>query len=120
MGGGAQPAGRGDAQRRGRVDEPAVRQQAQDLAADGARERVAAERAAVLARAETPRTSSRADDRRDRQDAAAERLAEHVDVGLHILVLAREEPAGAAEAGLDLVGDEQHAGSSQIDRAAAR
>ena len=48
-------------------------------------------------------------DRRDRDDAAAEGLAEQVDVGVHVLGLAGERVAGAAEAGLDLVGDHQDA-----------
>ena len=48
--------------------------------------------------------------RRDRDDPAAERLAQHVDVGDDALELAGERRAGAAQAGLDLVGDEQHVG----------
>ena len=45
----------------------------------------------------------------DRHDAAAEGLAEQVHVGDHVLVLAGERVAGAAQAGLDLVGDHQDA-----------
>ena len=44
----------------------------------------------------------------DRHDAAAQRLAQQVDVSRHVLVLAGERAAGASEPGLDLVGDEQH------------
>ena len=49
------------------------------------------------------------DDRGHRHDPAAERLAEDEHVGPDALVLARERRPGAAEARLDLVGDEQHA-----------
>ena len=41
--------------------------------------------------------------------AAGERLGEQHHVGLDLPVLDRQEPAGAAEAGLHLVGDEQRA-----------
>ena len=61
-----------------------------------------------------------ADDRRQRQDPAAERLSQQVEVRPHVLVVAREAPTGTAETGLDLVGDEQDPASSQIARAAAR
>ena len=54
-------------------------------------------------------TSRRADHRRDGHDAAAERLAQQHQVGPHALVVAGEGRAGAAEARLDLVGDQQHA-----------
>ena len=47
-------------------------------------------------------------DRGDGVDAAAERLAHDVDVGDDVLVVAGERPAGARQAGLDLVGDHQH------------
>ena len=47
--------------------------------------------------------------RRDRQDAAAERLAQHEDVGRHAIVLAGEHASGLAEAGRDLVEDQQRA-----------
>ena len=63
---------------------------------------------AVLAGLEHAEHVAVGDDRRDRHDAAAERLAEHVHVGHDALVVAGEGPAGAAEAGLDLVGGEQH------------
>ena len=56
----------------------------------------------------TPSTSRFATTAETGHDAAAERLAEQVDVGHDALVVAREGLAGAAEAGLDLVGDEQH------------
>ena len=76
--------------------------------ADRAGQRVAAEGAAVLAGAEHAEDVLVGDDRGDRDDAAAERLAEDVDVGDDALVVAGEGLAGAAEAGLDLVGGEQH------------
>ena len=46
---------------------------------------------------------------RGQRHAAAEPLAERQDVGLHARVLVRAEAAGAADAGLDLVEDQQHA-----------
>ena len=50
-------------------------------------------------------------DRRDRVEPAAQRLAEDVDVGHDVLVVAGERAAGAGQAGLDLVGDHQHLGA---------
>ena len=44
---------------------------------------------------------------RDRQDAAAEGLAEHDDVGRHLVVLAGEHAAGLAEASRNLVEDQK-------------
>ena len=74
--------------------------------ADRAGQRVAAEGASrARPGCSTPRTSAVGDDRRDRHDAAAERLAEHVHVGHDALVLAGEGRPGAAQAGLDLVGE---------------
>jgi hypothetical protein len=79
-------------------------------ARDGARERVAAERAAVVARPEHAEHLARRQDRRDRIEPAGERLADHEHVGARLLVVhVREELARPPEAGLDLVGHEQHA-----------
>lgn len=61
----------------------------------------------MLAGAEDAEDVAVADHRRDGDDAAAEGLAQQVEVGDDALVLAGEGPAGAAEAGLDLVGDEE-------------
>ena len=47
--------------------------------------------------------------RADRHVAAGQRLCQQHHVGLDIPVLDREEAAGAPDAGLDLVGDEQRA-----------
>ena len=47
--------------------------------------------------------------RADRHVAARQRLGEQHHVGLDAPMLDREELAGAAEAGLDFVGDEQRA-----------
>ena len=47
--------------------------------------------------------------RADRHMAAGQRLRDQHHVGLDVPVLDREETAGAAHAGLDLVGDEQRA-----------
>ena len=84
-------------------------------------ERVAAERRAVLAGADHAEHVAVRDDGRHGQDAAAERLAEQVHVGHDALAVARERLADAAEAGLDLVGDEQHVVALvQISRTARR
>ena len=83
-------------------------QHVDDRAADRAGQRVAAEGAAVLAGLEDAEDVAVRHDGRDRDDAAAERLAQDVEVGDDALVVAREGPAGPAEAGLDLVGREQH------------
>ncbi|MGC0369449.1 hypothetical protein RKD05_001701 [Microbacterium sp. SLBN-111] len=48
------------------------------------------------------------DDGGQGQDATAQRLAEEIDVGHDAFAVARERLAHAAEARLDLVGDEQH------------
>src|SRR6185295_2372961 len=53
---------------------------------------------------------ARAEDRGDRQ-AAAERLAAAEEIGPDALALDREHPAGASEAGEDLVGDQQGTGA---------
>ena len=76
--------------------------------AHGRGERIAAEGRAVLAGTEHAEHVAVADDGRDGHDAAAERLAEQVEVGHDADEVARERRADAAEARLDLVGDEQH------------
>ena len=79
-----------------------------------ARERVAAERRRVRHRAarlhrEARRRLLAARDRADR-DAAAEALRERHHVGRDVVVLVAEPPAGAADAGLHLVEDQDRAG----------
>ena len=76
--------------------------------ADGRRQGVAPEGRAVLAGAEHAEDVPVADDRGDRHDAAAEGLAEQVEVRNDTHQVAGEGRSRAAEAGLDLVGDEQH------------
>ncbi len=71
-------------------------------------QRVAAERAAVVAGAQHAHHFLAGAEGRHRQQPAAQRLAEDDGIGLHVLVLAGEELAGAPQAGLHLVGDEQH------------
>ncbi len=68
----------------------ARREHAHDLEADGRGERVAAERRAVLAGLQHAEHVAVADDRGHRHDAAAERLAEQVEVGHDAHELARE------------------------------
>ena len=65
-------------------------------------------------------TSARAEERGHRQQSAAQRLAEDHAVGPDAFVLAGEEAAGAAEAGLDFVADQQHVAARQIARTRAR
>ena len=69
----------------------AVVEQADHGPADRAGQRVAAEGGAVLARPQHAEHVGVRDDGRDRHDAAAERLAEQVDVGDDALGAAREQ-----------------------------
>ncbi len=94
-------------------------QQLDDREPDRARERVAAERAAVRPGREHLEHVAPPDDGRDRHDPAAERLAEGHEVGSHAPRLGRERRPGAPEAGLDLVGHEEHVPRGR-DRAQAR
>ncbi len=54
-----------------------------------------------------PRIVSVSHDGRHRVDAARQRLAQHHDVRAHVVVLAGQHLAGAAQPDLDLVGDQQ-------------
>ena len=83
-------------------------QQVDDREADRARQRVAAERRAVGAGGEHAEHVGAADDGGHGQHPAAERLAQGDQVGPDAPELGRERGAGAAEPGLDLVGDEEH------------
>ena len=56
----------------------------------------------------TPSTSLVREHRRDRIEAAGQRLADQGQVGLDALVLLGQQLAGAAKAGLDLVEDQDH------------
>ncbi len=60
----------------------------------------------MVARVEDPHVLVVGEGRRDRVDAAAQGLPDDEHVRAHVLPLAGEEPAGAAETRLDLVGDE--------------
>ncbi len=75
--------------------------------ADGGHECVAVERAALIAVLEAAHGFVR-DQRADRQ-AAAKALRQHHDVRRDARMLEAEELAGAADAGLDLVEDQQDA-----------
>ena len=72
-------------------------------------ERVAAVGRAVDAGREDVHHLVPREERGDGVEAAGERLADGDAVGPDALVLEREQLAGAAEAGLDLVEDQQHA-----------
>ena len=91
------------------LDESLLLDDRKGLEADPRRERVAAEGRAVRAGIEDAHELARRDEGRDRVDAAAEGLAEDQPVGPDALVLMREPAAGAPEAGLDLIEDQQHA-----------
>ena len=73
-----------------------------------ARHRVAAERSAEPARVHGVHDLGAGGDAADRE-SGTETLGRRDDVGDDAFVLAREPRAGAPEAGLHLVGDEQHA-----------
>lgn len=75
---------------------------------DGTTERIPNEGAAVVAGPQDAERVRLADRRRDGDQSAAERLAEGHQVGLGVLVLPGEAPAGPAESGLHLVPDQQH------------
>ena len=77
-----------------------------DRAADGRHERVAVEGAALVAVLEAARAGGGQE--RGERDARAQPFAERHDVGIDPRVLVAEEPPGAADAGLDLVEDQQH------------
>ncbi len=106
----AEPGVQVGAEFAGALLELAGGQQAHHRAADGARHRVAAERRAVFARLEHAEHVGPADHRRHREDPAAERLADGVHVRADALVVERQRRAGAGQARLDLVGDEQRVG----------
>src|SRR5216683_2799863 len=78
-------------------------------AGDGAGHGVAAEGAAVVARAQDAEDLARGEDCGDGIETASEGFADDEDVGGDALVHVGEELAGAAEAGLDLVGHEEDA-----------
>jgi hypothetical protein len=86
----------------------AGREHLDDRKPNGCRERIAPERRPVLARTQHSQHILVADDRAHRHDAAAERLAEQVEVGHDADEVARERRPGAAEAGLDLVRDHEN------------
>ncbi len=91
------------------LGEPLVDEHAQRRAPDGGGERIAAERAAVVAWAEQRHDRAAREHGRHGVDPAAERLAEHEHVGIGArLVIVREHLARAAQAGLNLVEHEQH------------
>ena len=72
-------------------------------------QRVAAVGAPVLARLDGEHHLVAGQHRRHRQHSTRQRLAEDEHVGLDAVVVAAEHAAGAAEAGLHLVGDEEGA-----------
>ena len=90
------------------VREQLVVDRVDDRARRGARDRVAAERRGVVARLEPRRCVIRDEQRADRQ-AVRKAFRERDRVGLHAELLPREEAAGAADARLHLVEDQQRA-----------
>ena len=83
-------------------------QQLDDLDADRAGKRVAAEGGAVLAGLKDTKDVTAGGDRGDGNYSAAESLAEDVHVGLDAFVVDGEGLTRAAEAALDFVGQEQN------------
>ena len=75
-------------------------------AGPGADDRVAAEGRTVAARAHARGGFFAGDDRADGQPAA-QALGQRDDIGFEVVIFAREELAGAADAGLHFVNDEQ-------------
>ncbi len=95
---------------RGRIlDQSLADQYVESSQADRGCDRIAAERAAVVARRENLHHLATGQKQRHRQQPAAERFAKHDAVRRHAIVLARQEPAGPAKPGLDLVAQQQHA-----------
>ena len=74
-------------------------------AGDGASERVAAESTAMLARFQHAEDLVVREHRRYRIEAARQRLADQGKIGLDPFMLFGEQPAGAAEPSLNLVGN---------------
>ena len=75
---------------------------------DRRRKGVAAERRAVLAGMQHPENVAIGHHRGQRYHAAAQGLAEQIDVGHHVPVVAGKGPAGAGQAGLNFVGDHEN------------
>ena len=102
------------------LDELLVREDAQRGPRDRAAQRIASIGAAVTAGDEDIHDLAPADDRGHRIEPARQRLSQDIDIGPDRLVIAGEPRPGASEAGLDLVGHEQHVvlrGSSPPRRA---
>jgi len=100
------------------LHQPFVNQHAQGGAADSRAERVAAEGAAVVARPQQAQHLAVGQHGRDGVEAAAERLAQRDHVRPDAFVVAAQQRAGAAEAGLNLIGDEQDVvGGANLGRA---
>src|SRR5262249_2999220 len=91
------------------LHQPLAAGDVQRLEPNDRRERVAADRRAVRARSEDVHHLAARDEGGHRQHAAAQRLAQDDAVRTDAFVLIGEPGAGAAEPGLDLVEDEQHA-----------
>src|SRR5208337_3465576 len=84
-------------------------QNAQRGAGNGARQRIAAEGTAVVAGLENAEDFLRGQHRRDRIEAARQRLARDENVGPNPSVHVSKKLPGTAQAGLNLVGDKEHA-----------
>src|SRR6185312_1649587 len=92
----------------GALDEALVLDDSQRDKPDRRSQGIAAEGRAMRAGGEHAHQRARADKSRDRQHAAAQRLAEDQPVRADLLVLEDEPGAGAANPGLDLVDDEEN------------
>ena len=91
----------------GAASELFLLQQVQRRQPDGGSQRVAAEGAAVVAGGELGHHVGTRQECAHRQQPAAERFAQHQTVGFDAFVVAGQQRAGAAQAGLHFVADHQ-------------
>ena len=93
---------------RGAFRQSLVDQRVEGRQPDGRSDWIAAKSAAVISRSEYPHEFPASKEQRDGEEPAAERLAEHQPVRHDPFMLTREQPAGAPQATLDLVAQQQH------------
>ena len=105
---GAQALQQMPSQRRAAGHQMFVLHDLQRLQPDGGGERIAAKGRAVAAGREHVHHRPVRQERADRQQAAAQRLAQNQPIGPDALVFKRKPAAGAAQPGLHFVQDQQH------------
>ena len=102
----AQRLGKIASHRRAVFDQAVIVEYIDCLAGDGGREWIAAEGAAVVTGRKSFEDVAACEKGRHRVQAAAERLAEHQSVGTDCIMIAGQERARSAEAGLNLIADQ--------------